>query len=652
MSFSHTSPQAPPRRQQNASWLTVGVKLLVGVALASNGCIGTLLLLNHQSTQKVAATMTEVRTIRDQVDVSLRDAIVQLQQEFVQLPHLFVLDPTQAILRVVEDNFTIRERLRLVGRDQYGPRFSRAEKRDLAKGKLVTGVENGVLLLSHGRLNEQGEFTEEIEQLVLASEQPEADQQRLHAVIAAEEGKAGSSLFYEDRISQLRALAADKSLEAERSRTQILGFVDRINGQQQQMEETMRRQQRQNFLAGLATIVVNVVVLVILTRLIVERPLRRLTGIVEALGQGQYPEIPWRNRRDQIGVLCAAIARFREALLQLNQEEQRKLEDRRHIEEAVVAMSETIHVLDGRAGEMAQVALSLQELAGRSEQASTNVSVLADDTARRTVAVSESSSQISAAVNEIHRELGVQNTAVTRMGSEIGQARQQLDELSRSVGEIDTIVGTVQAITDQTKILAINATIEAVKAGVYGRGFAVVADEVKKLSLDTALATKDILEKIEAINLTCRIFIDTFDSLEQGADALHRVTASIDAAVGRQHQLAGQIVHLSGATGENTRDVSSRIAEVNTVAGGVLQLAGNTRQLAEEIAKQLGQLLSGNVRQLGHICQRHDDSTMADCSVGSALPVQQPVAPQPRSQRTEQHGDLCLLHDQGILEGK
>lgn len=81
------------------------------------------------------------------------------------------------------------------------------------------------------------------------------------------------------------------------------------------------------------------------------------------------------------------------------------------------------------------------------------------------------------------------------------------------MSEIDAIVGAVHLITDQTKILAINAAIEAVKAGDHGRGFAVVANEVKKLSQDTALATRDVLDKIEAINSTCRAFIACFDLL-------------------------------------------------------------------------------------------------------------------------------------------
>jgi methyl-accepting chemotaxis protein len=181
-----------------------------------------------------------------------------------------------------------------------------------------------------------------------------------------------------------------------------------------------------------------------------------------------------------------------------------------------------------------------------------------------------------------------------------------LAELKKSVAEIDTIVGAVHAITAQTKILAINATIEAVKAGEHGRGFAVVADEVKKLSQHTAHATRDVMDKIEAINSTCQFFIESFDSLDRGAVQLNRVTATIGEAVDRQRALTGAIVELTAATGANTREVSTRIAEVNNAAAGVLQHSADARCCAEDIALQLSNLLADSLHDLNTMRRQHD----------------------------------------------
>jgi methyl-accepting chemotaxis protein len=596
--LTHHTPVHAAKDLTQSSWLTVGVKLLVGVALASNCFIGALLLVNHRATGEAEQKTAEVLAIRERVDVNLRATIVQLQKEFIALPHLFVADPRIAILERVEREFQVQERQRLAGRGSYSALFSRTEKRDLANGQTLVRIENNVVTLFQGIFDAQGNFSSEIERLSLAGSQPETDLERLRALINAVQAQAQSSAGFEDKVAALRGIAADKSLEAEKSRTEILGYVDEINVHERQMAEASRQHRRFSLVFGLAAMVGNGLALFLLTRIIVERPLLRLTEIVVALGAGRFPEIPWRNRRDQIGVLCAAVGRFREALLALKEEERRKAEDRQQIESLVAAMTAAIHGLNHRAEQMAQMSLSLQELAGITERESNSVTELAGDTARRTDEVGASSLQISTAVGEIHRELGAQNREVDHMAGEIGQARRQLEELRRSVVEIDAIVGAVHLITDQTKILAINAAIEAVKAGEHGRGFAVVANEVKKLSQDTAHATRDVLDKIEAINSTCRAFIASFDLLDQGTEQLRLVTATIGQAVDQQRRLTGDIVELAAATGKNTQEVSTRIAEVNQAATGVLQLSGETLRCAEEIALDLGELLAGGVHDL------------------------------------------------------
>ncbi|MGD9949996.1 MAG: methyl-accepting chemotaxis protein [Desulfobulbus sp.] len=652
IAFFTSKSQSKPATSRNKGGLTVGLKLLLGVALASNSCIAALLSINHGGTLRVESMMAEVINIRDEIDNNLRDSIVQLQRQFIALPKLFKNSPTEAILQAVGDAFTIENQRKLAGRNQYGSLYTRTEKRDLTKGNFVVTINNNQLMLSHGLFNDDGTFTNTIEQSLLASQDPQSDRERLTALIAEVMAKSDSVQFYEEKISGLRALVANRSLEAEQSRTQILGFVDRINLQKQRMQQAMDQQQYQSLYAGLAAVFINILALFLLTRIIIERPLGRLAAIVEALSSGQFPEIPWRTRRDQIGVLCAAIDRFRSALLRLQQEEQRKETDQQHVEHLVEDMTETIHGLDTQATEMVQMALTLQQLAGKTEEVSTDVASLADDSAKRTLEVGNSSQQINTAVGDISRELEVQNGEVNQFVGEIGRARQQLDELSRSVSEIDTIVGTVRAITDQTKILALNATIEAVKAGEFGRGFAVVADEVKKLSQDTALATRDVREKIEAINSTCRAFIESFDSLDNGADTLQQVTQTIHRAVERQRSLTGAIVDLSGATGENTREVSTRIAEVNSAAANVLSLSRNTRHHAEDIAAKLGQLLAGSVNELGTMYHQEGEGAKVETLEGVAATTQQPVSGHTRAQRTEQDCHLGLLHKQGVLEGQ
>ena len=118
-------------KKAGKSWVTVGAKLLIGVALASNCFIGALLYINYQSTLNIEEMIGKVLAIRERVDSNLRETIVKLQKEFISLPQLFVIDPKKGVMDQVQRNFQVEEKQQLAGRDAYASLFSRTEKRDL-----------------------------------------------------------------------------------------------------------------------------------------------------------------------------------------------------------------------------------------------------------------------------------------------------------------------------------------------------------------------------------------------------------------------------------------------------------------------------------------------------------------------------------------
>ena len=586
------------QKKLGKSWITVGAKLLTGVALVSNCFIGALLYINYQSTLNIEEMIGKVLTIRERVDINLRETIVKLQKEFSGLPLLFITDPKQGVLNQVQRDYQIEAKHQLTGREAYASLFSRTEKKDLANGRVVATIDQGKLFLSHGLVDAQGTFTAVVEQLRLVSAHPEEDLVHLQKIIAAAYAEQSGPSDLDQKVTALKSIVADKSIEAELTRTEILSYVDEINAMEHHMAATNKQQRRFSLYVGLATIIGNILVLFFLTRIIIEKPLHRLTTIIDEIGEGKYPDIPWQNRRDQIGVLSSAIRRFREALVTLKLEEGRKAKEQEVIGELVGTMTTSIHQLDSRARQLTGMSLSLQDFAGITEGESRSVVGLAKDTAAHTDEVAASSLQMREVVGDIHQQLGAQSGVVVHIVSEIGRARQQLEQLKQSVGEIDTIIGTVNNISGQTNILAINATIEAARAGEQGKGFAVVADEVKKLSQDTAYATKDIHAKIEAINAICQTYINCFDTIDQGTEQLNRVTTIIGAAVDRQKNLTETIVDLTRQTTDNTQQVFSKINNVSDAASGVAQLSAEAHQCADAVAISLGELLQGSVRRL------------------------------------------------------
>jgi len=588
-------------KKSGKSWVTVGAKLLAGVALASNCFIGALLYINYQSTLNIEAMIGKVLAIRERVDGNLRETIVKLQKEFIALPNLFVVDPKKGVMEQVQRDFQIEDKQQLTGREAYAALFSRTEKRDLASGRVVATLEKGKLFLASGLMDEQGAFTSVVEQLRLASAHPEEDLVHVQKVIDTAYAEPVGTFNLDQKVSALKSIVAEKSIEAEKTRIEILSYVDEINAMERHMAATNKQQRHFSLYVGLVTIIGNILVMFFLTRIIIEKPLHRLTTIIDEIGEGKYPDIPWQNRRDQIGVLSSAIGRFREALVTLKQEEDRKTQEQEVIGELVGTMTSSIHQLDDRAKQLTGMSLSLQDFAGITEGESRNVVGLAKDTASHTDEVAASSLQMRGVVGDIHQQLGAQAGVVVHIVNEIGHARQQLEQLKQSVGEIDMIIGTVNNISNQTNILAINATIEAARAGELGKGFAVVADEVKKLSQDTAYATRDIQAKIEAINAICQTYIDCFDTIDQGTEQLNRVTTIIGDAVDRQKNLTETIVDLTRQTTDNTQQVFSRINVVSDAASGVAQLSAEAHQCADAVAVSLGELLQGSVRRLESI---------------------------------------------------
>ncbi len=182
--------------------------------------------------------------------------------------------------------------------------------------------------------------------------------------------------------------------------------------------------------------------------------------------------------------------------------------------------------------------------------------------------------------------------SIAKLVSSVSEASGAISGLGTSADEIGEIVSVIKEIADQTNLLALNAAIEAARAGEQGRGFAVVADEVKKLAERTAKATEEIAVKIQANQKETTKVIS---SMEQGK-------AVADEAIATTND-AGEALKVIVASSENAMDMVHRIAaateeqsaaaeEVSQTMEHTVGIINQTYILSENVKKVAGELIS------------------------------------------------------------
>jgi methyl-accepting chemotaxis protein len=140
-----------------------------------------------------------------------------------------------------------------------------------------------------------------------------------------------------------------------------------------------------------------------------------------------------------------------------------------------------------------------------------------------------------------------------------------VEGLAAAAGRIGEVVALINALASKTNLLALNATIDAARAGEAGNGFAVVASEVKVLASQTAKATDKIRTQIDGVQTAMRAAVDASRSIGEHIDEINAVSAAIIAsAVEQQGAATQQIAHNTQEAANRTREVSSNIGGVNT----------------------------------------------------------------------------------------
>jgi len=311
-----------------------------------------------------------------------------------------------------------------------------------------------------------------------------------------------------------------------------------------------------------------------------EESVSRLLEQMEAFAYGNLTVALQAETRDDIGRLyegfSAAIAQMHDTMVQVNQV----------VENTIVAATqiarETQQVSEGIVQQTmgsANIAAAVEQSIAGIEETTRQIGVAADK-ATQTKHIADKNRGVLRNMQQQIDEIAVMVERSTQGVATLGQSSEAIGAITQAIAEI----------ADQTNLLALNAAIEAARAGEQGRGFAVVADEVRKLAERTSQATKEIAQTVSMIQQQTLLVIQEMAGgqaqVERGRQAADMAMASLDNITNQSHDLAEIMTQVASVSEEQTIAMN----EIGRNVGEIVQVSQQASDAMKEISASVKSL--------------------------------------------------------------
>ena len=336
-----------------------------------------------------------------------------------------------------------------------------------------------------------------------------------------------------------------------------------------------------------------------------------LTASMKSLAGGQIGEELEADGQDELTDMARAVNVFRDNAIERRRLEAERTEDEaarakrsRAIEEMIAKFEDVSKRALGKVGEAAHEMESAAQALDQSSRSASETTAVVNASSSRAAenvdTVAAAAEQMTGSIAEIAQQIARSTEIAQDAAHRVEQTNGDVSALNSAAEKIGDIVNLINDIAEQTNLLALNATIEAARAGEAGKGFAVVASEVKTLAEQTGKATSSISDQITGIQGATGKAVDAMASISEVISEMNAIASAIAAAMEEQRAAASEITRAAQDAANGTRDVAGSIAKVDAAASETGQCAsqvnaasGALNTEAEGLEKAVKEFLAG-----------------------------------------------------------